>query len=96
MRLRKVMNLRTHLGGLFGKTSYDSIKDECDMIADLDGAGIEITKLKGKELDPTLFVGWNNVVEAQLVRGETKAEETPTKRGPGRPVGFKVVKEPEF
>ena len=91
MRLRKVMNLRTHLGGLFGKTSYDSNKDECEMIADLDGAGIEITKLRGKDLDPTLFVGWNNVVEAQLAREETKTEEAPVKRGPGRPPALKTI-----
>lgn len=89
MRLRKVMNLRTSLGGLHGKTSYDAIKDDAEMLADIEGAGVEITRLKGVDLNPTTFIGWQNIVEAHLVP-EAKVLEAP-KRGPGRPPVLRIV-----
>ena len=31
LKTMKVLNVRTHVGGLHGKTSYDSVKDKADM-----------------------------------------------------------------
>lgn len=89
MKGRKVLNLRTHLGGWLGKTSYDAVKDKCDM--EINPLGVAIKSIKG---EPILFLGKkvycvscnsNNIeflVEAD--EEESKAPEAP-KRGPGRP-----------
>lgn len=87
MKNRKVLNLRTHLGGWLGKTSYDFQRDKCDM--ELTPAGVAIKTLKG---EPLLYSGRkvycvsgnsNNVEMIVEADDEPQAEET--KRGPGRP-----------
>lgn len=80
MKNRKVLNLRTHLGGLHGKTSYDSVKDSADM--EVWPVGVLIKSLKGKPCD--ILVPYPNVVEAVLAPAEEEAPDE-TKRGPGRP-----------
>jgi hypothetical protein len=82
MKNRKVLNLRTHIGGFHGKTSYDSQRNECDM--ELLANGVLIKSMKGKECN--LFVPFANVVEAHLAPEEYFESEEP-KRGPGRPPG---------
>lgn len=75
MKNRKVLNLRTHVGGLHGKTSYDHEKDKAAL--ELTPIGVTVD-LPGR---PTVLVPWPNCTE--VVLGEETKEEAP--RGPGRP-----------
>lgn len=89
MKPKKVLNLRTHVGGFLGKTSYDSVKHEVEMEL-LDG-GVLIRTVKNKPCN--LFIPFANVVEVLL---ESDGEAAPAiddviKRGPGRPPGPKSV-----
>lgn len=82
MKNYKVNNLRTHLGGVLGKTSYDAQRDECDM--EVWPVGVLIKTHKGKEVN--LLVPYPNVVEAQvIVTSEAPAELEQIRRRPGRP-----------
>jgi hypothetical protein len=83
MKTYKVKNLRTHIAGLLGQTSYDSEKHEAEM--ELWPVGVLIKKIKGKEYN--LLEPFGNIIEARLEIDE-QAEE---KRGPGRPPGSKVA-----
>lgn len=80
MKDRKVLNLRTHLGGLHGKTSYDALKDTAEM--ELWPFGVFIKSIKGR--DANILVPFPNVVEAVLAP-ETIEEAQAEKRKPGRP-----------
>lgn len=70
MKNKKVLNLRTHLGGLLAKQSYDSVKDKADM--EVLAVGILIKTLKGKEVN--MLIPYSNVVEARL-EGESSKDE---------------------
>lgn len=76
MKNRKVLNLRTHVGGLHGKTSYDNVKDKAEM--ELTPVGV-VVDLPGR---PTVLVPWPNCTEV-ILAPEDKEEVAP--RGPGRP-----------
>lgn len=78
MKNRKVLNLRTHVGGLHGKTSYDAVKDKADM--QVTAVGIFIEKLNGRHVN--ILVPYPNCTEVQL--GE---EEKPTE-SPKLPEGI--------
>lgn len=84
---RKVLNVRTHVGGLHGKTSYDAEKDKAEMIEG--EKGIEVLSINGKPLinkeglPYILVIDYPNCTEHCVL-----AEE---KRGPGRPPGPKVA-----
>lgn len=83
MKHYKVLNLRTHIGGLHGKTSYDSEKDGADM--ELWPVGVLLKSVPGRA--GNILIPFPNVVEIILapeaVEADAQAEET--KRGPGRP-----------
>jgi len=78
MKNRKVTNMRTHLGGLFGKTSYDSVKDSADM--ELLPIGVLIKEVGGRKCNLLVWAG--NIIETHLAPEEIYPED---KRGPGRP-----------
>jgi hypothetical protein len=87
MKARKVLNVRTHLGGLHGKTSFDAKKDGAEM--EVSPAGVLITALGGKPVvrdgeKIELLIPWPNCTEVIL------EPETET-RGPGRPPGPKAA-----
>lgn len=91
MKNRKVLNLRTHLGGWLGKTSYDSEQDGCEM--ELTPAGVLIKKHKNEPIifkkKPVYILSSNsNNIEA-LIEAFDDAPETKdapdAKRGAGRP-----------
>ena len=90
MKNRKVLNLRTHLGGLYGKTSYDSKRDDVEM--EIWPVGVYIKSIKGKYAG--VLVPYPNCVEVQLEPEVIEVDgPQPTvfpdevKRGPGRPSG---------
>lgn len=71
MKNRKVLNLRTHVGGLLAKTSIDSYTHKSDM--ELWPIGILVKTMDGKPfLNPKskepyeVFVPFANVVEVQV------------------------------
>ncbi len=70
MKNRKVLNLRTHVGGLYGKTSYDSEQHECDM--ELLPIGVLIKSIKGKPAE--LFIPFANIIEVRLAPKSDKEE----------------------
>lgn len=84
MKNRKVLNLRTHLGGLFGKTSYDADKDGAEM--EITPVGVLVKSCKGKTFPPggALLVPYPNCVEI-IVSDEVETDDEDKKRGPGRP-----------
>lgn len=83
------MNVRTHVGGLHGKTSYDWKKDKAEM--ELTAMGVLVKSMGGKPMaNPERFyllLPLSNCTEI-LVEGSDELEEEP-KRGPGRPPGQK-------
>lgn len=93
MKNRKVLNLRTHLGGWLGKTSYDSEKDKCEMERWPDGVAIKSIKgqplLYGEKKIKVICVSGNSNNIEYLVEAFDDATETKdapdAKRGPGRP-----------
>lgn len=82
MKTYKVLNVRTHIAGVIGKTSYDSVKHDIDM--ELWPVGVFIKTMAGKPYN--LLEPFGNIIEAKLEYDE--AEE---KRGPGRPAGPRAV-----
>lgn len=78
--MRKVLNVRTHVGGLHGKTSYDAVKDDAKMEMMPYGVLIEMTNRT------TVMIPWPNCIE--VILGDEVVAEEP-KRGPGRPAGVK-------
>lgn len=83
MKNRKVLNVRSHVGGLHGKTSYDAVKDRADM--EVCAVGVVIKKLNGQPLSVAgqayeLLIPWPNCTEVLV-----EVEEEEEKRGPGRP-----------
>jgi hypothetical protein len=83
MKNRKVLNLRTHVGGLHGKTSYDASQHECDM--ELWPVGVLLKSIKGRVVNT--LIPFANVVEVILAPEAIEADQATeeTKRGPGRP-----------
>lgn len=87
----KVLNVRTSLGGLHGKTSYDAEKDKADM--ELTALGVKVKTLNGKPLvlkngkQFHILLPYPNCSEVQVEVDEDKAETEEVKRGPGRPPG---------
>lgn len=81
MKNYKVNNLRTHLGGVLGKTSYDAQKDDCDM--EVWPVGVLIKTHKGREVN--LLVPYPNVVEAQVIVEVEAPAELDQVRRRGRP-----------
>lgn len=79
MKNRKVLNLRTAVGGLLGKTSYDSVKHNAEM--ELWPIGVFLKSVEGRAVN--LLIWGPNIVECMLAP-EDELEE---KRGPGRPPG---------
>lgn len=85
LKTMKVLNVRTHVGGLHGKTSYDAKKDNADM--ELTPLGV-LVKHKGTNV----LIPWPNATEVILGDEGTAGWNTePEKRGPGRPPGPKVA-----
>lgn len=89
MKNRKVLNLRTHLGGWLGQTSYDAKQHGVEM--ELTPAGVMITKFKN---EPLIFKGQkvyclsansNNIEMILAADDEEDAPKSEEKRGPGRP-----------
>lgn len=85
MKSKKVLNVRIHLGGLHGKTSYDSEQDGADMV--LEDGIITLRKLKNepiiwKNKKVHLNFHSSNVFES-ITLAEDEQEEP--RRGPGRP-----------
>ncbi len=84
MKNHKVLNLRTHLGGLHGKTSFDAVKDKVDM--ELWPVGVYIKSIDSKPVE--MLIPFPNIVEARLAPIGPGDEDlvcpTPP-RGPGRP-----------
>ena len=79
LKTMKVLNIRTHVGGLHGKTSYDSIKDKADM--EITPVGV-LVKYKSSNV----LIPWPNCTEVILgAEGSAGASEETEKRGPGRP-----------
>lgn len=89
MRQFKVLNVRTHIGGLHGMTSYDSEKHGVEMTLEPAGVLIRSTKEEakfsiqrdGKAQKIAVILPWANVTEV-IVEDAPVEEE---KRGPGRP-----------
>lgn len=87
--MKKVLNVRTHVGGLHGKTSYDAEKDRADM--ELHPVGVLIKsreglQMKNGEKHYHLLIPYSNCTEVLIDPG---VEEK--KRGPGRPAGAKIA-----
>lgn len=89
MKNRKVLNVRLHIGGLHGKTSYDADQDKVEM--ELTPIGVIVKALNGKPLERKgktvdLLLPYPNCTEILV---ETATDEAPvdleSKRGPGRP-----------
>ncbi len=85
------MNLRTHLGGLHGKTSYDAAKDNAEM--EVSAVGVVIKTLNGRPIVRDgkivhLVVPYPNTTEI-IIEAEEAEDEKP--RGPGRPPGPKAA-----
>lgn len=76
MKNKKVLNLRTHVGGLHGKTSYDVVKDKAKM--DLTPVGV-LVEMPSKV---QVLIPYSNCTEIIV---EDCVEEEQEKRGPGRP-----------
>jgi len=83
MKNRKVLNLRCHLGGLHGKTSFDADQDRAEM--ELSAVGVVIKKInneillrKGKPFE--LLIPYSNCVEVVI-----EPEQEEIRRSPGRP-----------
>lgn len=92
MKNRKVLNLRTHLGGWLGQTSYDAEQHKCEM--ELTPAGVLIKTFKGEPLKRNgklvycLSNNSNNIetiIEAVDDDDVGQTKESIEKRGPGRP-----------
>lgn len=95
MKNRKVLNVRTHIGGLHGKTSFDEIVDKLDMY--LEDQGVLIYQANGK---PFIRKGPNGLPDIQYMIFEPLTNTTEIllhyvapapgvsddeKRSPGRP-----------
>jgi hypothetical protein len=72
MKDRKVLNLRTHVGGVLGKTSYDAHKDAAEM--ELTAVGVMIHKIRrGSHIDTvSVLVPFANVIEVALAPEDEK------------------------
>ena len=80
MKNRKVLNVRSHVGGVHGKNSYDSVKDKADM--EITPVGV-LVRMPGKT---EILIPWPNCTEVALAP-ETEVSAESEKRGPGRPPG---------
>lgn len=78
MKDRKVLNLRTHVGGLHGKTSFDAVRDKA--IMEVTAVGV-LVSMESSAVD--LLVPYSNCTEISLEKLPKQVE--PDKRGPGRP-----------
>lgn len=88
MKARKVLNVRAHVGGLHGKTSYDAVKDKAEM--EVSPAGIVLLSLGGKRLERDgkpceLLLPWPNCTEVILEPEQPAPVAQAEPRGPGRP-----------
>lgn len=71
MKNRKVLNVRTHVGGLHGKTSYDAKKDKIEM--EITPVGVVVSGLGSNDL----LIPWPNCTEVLLEREEKEAPRGP-------------------
>jgi hypothetical protein len=78
MKNRKVLNLRVHLGGILGKTNYDSVQNKADM--ELTPVGVLLKSFGGSQVK-NLLIPYSNCVEMRLDE-EVEEEKKPVGRPP--------------
>ena len=78
MKNRKVLNLRTHVGGILAVTTYDHIQHKAVM--ELWPVGVYISSFKG--VARSTLVPFANIIECQLApeEAEEKKDEKKDKK----------------